>query len=185
MAAFPKDQFDDLPEHLDRVGAHRGPKVKGRGWIGFAWAALATGVIVLASLYALSRLNDFQFTLPGAASSSAATTPTAKPTTAIVPVTDPTKIKARKITITVLNGTTTTGLEKQAAAILKKAKWTIGATALASESTIKKTVIYYSVQSNADVAQGVELALGTGSIRFSSAFQGAPITVVLGSDFQG
>src|ERR1019366_5658749 len=54
MANFRTDQFDNLPENVDRVGAHRGPKVKGRGWIAFAWAVLATAVLVVGGLYVLS-----------------------------------------------------------------------------------------------------------------------------------
>ena len=45
MANFPTDQFDELPDNVDRVGAHRGPKVKGRGWIFLGWAVLATVVL--------------------------------------------------------------------------------------------------------------------------------------------
>ena len=33
-------------DDLQRVGAHRAPKKRGGGWIGFGWAVLATGVLV-------------------------------------------------------------------------------------------------------------------------------------------
>ena len=54
MANFRTDQFDNLPDNPDRIGAHRGPKVKGRGWITFAWALLAVVVLVVGGLYVLS-----------------------------------------------------------------------------------------------------------------------------------
>ena len=66
MATFPQDQFDEVPAELKRVGAHRAPRPRGRGAIAFAWAALATGVLVVAGLYGLSRIDPtFTFALPG------------------------------------------------------------------------------------------------------------------------
>lgn len=184
MATYPKDQFDDLPDDILRVGAHRGPKLKGRGWIGFAWSALATGVIVLVSVYLIGQSNGTNL-FGGTDSTTASTsTPTAIPTAK--PVTDPTKasVKKRKITITVLNGTQTDGLQSDAAKVLKAAKWKVGSKATSSSNEITTTVVYYANSKNEDVARGVAIALGVGSIRFSDAFQeGAPLTVVLGSDF--
>ena len=186
MATFSTDQFDNLPDDLERVGAHRGPKVRGGGWIAFAWAVLATAVLMLVGLYVLSLLNDqFTFNLPGVAAS----TPTAKPTSTLTPtvqaITDPRTITKRHITITILNGTAVVGLENTAGTTLTKHHWTVGSRALASETTIKQTVVYYSSAKNEDVARGIQMALGVGTIRLSDAFKGAPITVVLGSDFKG
>jgi hypothetical protein len=187
MATFPRDQFDDHPEDLERVGAHRGPKVRGRGWIGFGWAVLATAILVVGGLYILSLLNDsIKFPTIG---SAAATTSTPQPSVStapqIQPVTDPTKIKSRHITITILNGTAIVGLEEQAYTKLKLKHWSIGSKALASVNTVKQTVVYYSSPANKDVAEGLQLALGTGTIQLSDAFKGAPITIVLGKDFAG
>src|SRR6187549_2296284 len=61
MAKFPSDQFDDLPADLARVGAHRAPPRAGRGWITFAWAALFTGIFVLAGLLGLNALRGLSF----------------------------------------------------------------------------------------------------------------------------
>jgi LytR cell envelope-related transcriptional attenuator len=186
MATFPTDQFDNLPDDLERVGAHRGPKVRGRGWIGFAWALLATGVLVVAGLFVLSQLdNQFTFRFPGATASTPTPKPTVSHTPSIQPITDPLSIKSRKITVTVLNGTAVVGLQNQAGTRLAKAHWTVGSRALASVNTVKETVVYYSLAANQDVAEGVALALGTTAVRQSDVYQGAPITVVLGADFKG
>jgi hypothetical protein len=188
MASFPTDQFDNLPDDLERVGAHRGPKVRGRGWIGLAWAVLATAVLMVVGLYVLSLLNDqITFKLPGQAASTPTPKPTVSHTPSVQPITDPTTtaMKRRHITITVLNGTAVAGLQNVAGTKLTKAHWTVGSRALASETTIKQTVVYYSTAKNEDVARGIQLALGAGTIRLSDAFQGAPITVVLGKDFKG
>lgn len=185
MATFPTDQFDNLPEGIDRVGAHRGPRAKGGGWITFAWAVLAVVVLTAGGLFLLGTLNgSLKLGLDG--SDTAATPlPTSTPTPTISPITDPRTITKRHISITVLNGTDISNAQVQAGNVLKAKHWTVGTEALASESTIKTTTIYYSDAANKDVAEGIQLALGTGSISFSSAFVGAPITVVIGSDYTG
>ena len=186
MANFRTDQFDNLPENVDRVGAHRGPRVRGRGWITFAWALLATVVLVVGGLYVLSIFNNsIKFGLGSTASASP--TPSGTPAAVITPVEDPTQpdIVARKITITVLNGTATVGLQDKAAKKLTDKGWTVIATANSTATNIKTSTVYYSSKANEDVAQGIQILLGAQDIQFSNAFLGSPITVVVGSAFTG
>lgn len=179
MASFPPDQFDTLPDDLTRVGAHRAPASSGRRWIGFAWAALATGVLVVGGLYAVSLADaSLDFTEP---SNTAAATATAVPTAE--PVTDPSTVLDRAISITVLNGTASVGLEDDAASNLVDAGWTVGSEATSTATDITQTLVYYSDPANEDVARGVALELGVGDVSLSDAFLGAPLTVVVGSDF--
>jgi hypothetical protein len=185
MATFPSDQFDNLPDDLDRVGAHRGPKLKGRGWITFAWAVLACGVLVAGGVFALQVVNGTIDFIGSSADASASATPSASPTPVITPVTDPYSVRSRKITITILNGTPTAGLQTQAQSKLTAAHWKVTSAALASETTIKKTVVYYASSKNEDVALGVAEALGFKTVQLTDVYQGAPITVVLGADFKG
>ncbi len=183
MATYPSDQFDDLPTDLDRVGAHRGPKVKGRGWIGFGWAVLATVILIVAGLFVLQVLDgqiSFNGSLP-----KTSNTPTSTPTPEITPITDPTTIKSRHITITILNGTSVVGLQSKASKTLKAVKWKVTSTAVAATENFKKTVVYYSVSTDKDVALGVAEALGFKTVQLTDAYQGAPITVVLGTDYKG
>lgn len=189
MANYPKDQFDDLPEDLDRVGAHRGPAKKGGGWIAFAWAALATGVLIIAGLYGVTAVTGVGgFVLPWATSTSeAVNTPEPSVIATADPVTKSSEIKKlgskRNITITVLNGTAVDGLEDDAFDALDKKKWPVTSAAPSSEDTIEKTVVYYSQAKNEDVARGIVKALGVGDVKLSDAFKGAKVTVVLGSDY--
>ena len=184
MANFRTDQFDNLPDNVDRVGAHRGPKVKGRGWITFAWAVLATAVLVVGGLYVLSiTTNSVKF---GFGNSTASTpTPTGTPTPVITPIEDPTTITARKITITVLNGTSIVGLQTKAAARLTAKGWNVIAAANSTATNIKTSTVYYSSAADQDVAEGIQILLGAHDIEFSNAYLGSPITVVVGSDFTG
>ena len=182
MAKYPSDQFDDIPDDLARVGAHRAPAKGGRGLITLAWAALFTGLFVLAGLGILQVLNGQSFLDTGAGTEvpQESATPTAEP------LVDPSTIDpARAITITILNGSTTVDLESKVGTELTAAGWPVGALALASERTIETTVIYYSNPADEDIARGLVVALGLGEIRESTAFLGAPITIVLGADYAG
>jgi hypothetical protein len=183
MANFRTDQFDNIPDQIDRVGAHRGPKVKGRGWITFAWAVLATAVLVVGGLYVLSIFDaQIKFGL-GGNSAANSPSPSGTPTPVITPITDPASVASRKIVITVLNGTDVVGLQTQAAQKLTAAGWKVGTTANSTETDIKTTTIYYADASNEDVAEGLQLLLNAQNIQFSAHFLGSPITVVVGSDF--
>lgn len=189
MASFPRDQFDDVPDGDRRVGAHRAPARSGRGWIAFAWAALATGVLVVAGLFALSRLDSsFQIGLPGlagsdgaAASSSASAAPTA------TPITDPSAVPsdlAASLSISVLNGTSEDSLDDKAGDQIKNAGWPDPARADSSSHTEKTTTVYYSDARYEGVARGIAKLLGVSQVQLSDAFPGATITVVLGSDYK-
>jgi hypothetical protein len=177
MAKYPKDQFDDIPADLARVGAHRAHPRSGAALVTLAWSALAVVVIVAAALGGLAAFRGLGFS---ADSADVAPTPTAEPTAE--PVTDPAAIDAaRGITISIFNGTTTVGLEDTAAAAL--ASWPVGALAPASTRDVTETIVYYSNPLDEDVARGVALALGFEQVTESTAFLGAPITVVLGADY--
>jgi hypothetical protein len=185
MATYPKDQFDDLPNDLERVGAHRGPRARGGGWIAFAWAVLATAVIIIGTLYYLSRVDPgFHIAWPFAAQ-SATPVPTSSPTQITVPATDANapSVKKRKITVTVLNGTATQNLETKAAAVLKKAHWKIVATTASNTTTFKNTTVYYRATADKDVALGIAQALGLSRVVQSDVYKGTKITVVLGADY--
>lgn len=178
MAKYPRDQFDDIPPDLARVGVHRAPLKRGRGWITFAWAALFTGLFIAAGYFGLGAFRGLSFS----AEPTSFATPSAEVT--VDPVLDPALIDPeRAITITILNGTTTIGLEKVAATSL--VGWPVGASLTADNRDEEKTVIYYSNPADEDVARGLALALGVGEIRESSAYLGASVTIVLGADYTG
>lgn len=188
MASYPKDRFDQLPEDLQRIGAHRAPPKKGRGWIGFAWAVLATGALVFGGLFAIGRVLGIDMGISIFAP-LATPTPTPTPTPTMEPILDPTTIDqvARGIKIDVLNGTPTVDLENTAGAQLAALGWRIGTMTAASDKTQERTFVYYSDPLNEDVARGLVVAMGIGDIRLVSpdTFPGASLTIVLGSDYPG
>ena len=188
MASQTPDRFDRLPADLERVGAHRSTEKQTRGWVGFAWAALATGILVVGGLFGLSILGKVDLGLPTFSGGGGETpTPSATPTPTATPLTDPaTLAPERAIQITVLNGSPTEGLDDVVGGQLAALSWPIGAMTQASERDIEKTYIYYADPLNEDVARGIAIALGVGQIRLiavESMPSSAPIAIVLGADF--
>lgn len=186
MASYPKDRFDELPNDLVRVGAHRAPARRGRGWIMFAWAALATGVLVFGGLFGISKVLDIDLGI-GLGPVAETPTPTPTPTPTMEPVTDPSTLdQSRGITITVLNGTAIVGLENTVGDSLAAAGWPVVTKANASTTDIEESFVYYSIPEDEGIARGLAAALGVGGIRLVpvETFPGATFTVVVGSDYQ-
>ncbi|MEO7349745.1 MAG: LytR C-terminal domain-containing protein [Terrimesophilobacter sp.] len=181
MANYPQDRFDEVPAELQRVGAHRAPKKKGRGLIGFAWAVLATVLLTGAGLVGLAAVDsniNFDFF---AGNKTPVPTPTVIPTAA--PTLDP------AVPLTILNGTPTVGLSTQVGDNLVALGWTgategIGSRANASTNDVEATVVYYADPSLEGAARGIVHALGVGDVRLSTDFPGSQITVVIGLDYE-
>jgi hypothetical protein len=184
MASFPPDQFDEIPTDLVRVGAHRAPAKRGRGWVRFGWAALATAALVIAGLFGLSLLNPaFKLELPFGGSTASAT-PSISATPTAEAVTDPTTVDpALNLSISVLNGSKTDGQQDKAGDAIKAAGWPDPARANSTTRSAKTTTIYYSSAPFEGIARGMAVLLGVGTIQLSDAFPGAPITIVIGDDY--
>jgi hypothetical protein len=180
--SHPKDRFDHVPHSLARVGAHRAPGKKGRGWIAFWWALAATVVLIGIGVVGLAALNNsLSFTLPGTSSASSTAAPSATPTavpTAAATV-DP------SLTLTVLNGTAGTGVAKAVGDVLTKKGWTVGALSNASTEDVKTTTVYYADATLEGAARGVAASLPGSVIELSTDFadSGASLTVVVGNDY--
>jgi hypothetical protein len=180
-----QDRFDSLPKEPGRVGAHRGKRPRGGGWIGFLVALLAIAVLTFGGLFAVSRLMgvtiDLGFYIP------IINTPTPEPTFTPPPpvVTNPADIDPeRGVTIIVLNGTPVTGLQTTVADELAAEGWPILTKTNAGSRDIEETVVYYSDPADEDVARGLVEALGVGEIAAVPAdtYPGASVTIVLGLD---
>jgi len=182
---FPRDRFDEIPDDLKRVGAHRAPRRRGRGWIAVGWAALATVLLVGAGIFGLSLVNGsitFHGTsATGTGTGSASKTPSATPTPTIVPTVNP------ALTVNVLNGTTREGLASQVSDKLTAAGWKVGALANADKTDLATTIVYYSDPANQAAALGVAQSVPGATIQQSTAFSdtGADITVVIGANYTG
>ena len=189
MASTARDRFDDIPADLVRVGAHRAPPKRGRGWVRFAWFALATGLLIVAGLYGLSRINPaISFELPVIAGGGG--NPTSTPSTA--PVVPPMTVDewtaadpAIPLTISVLNGSATDDAQTEAALQIGGAGWPTPDAQNASARDRTTTVIYYHTAEYEGIAKSLAAVLGTDpvNIQLSDFYLGAPVTIVLGADY--
>ncbi len=180
---FPRDRFDEIPADIERVGAHRAPRPRGRGWIAFGWAALATVILVGAGVFGLSLVNG-AITFTGktpTGSASTTPTPTPTPTPTVVPTVDP------SLTVNVLNGTSTSGLGGKVGEVLTAAGWKVGAVANADMNTLTETIAYYADPTKEGAALGVAQSLPGAKIQNTQDFadSGADLTVVIGSNYTG
>jgi hypothetical protein len=185
MANFPQDPFDEVPADLKRVGAHRTPRKRGRGAIGFAWAALATGVLVVAGLYGLSRVNpDISFQLPNFGGGDTPASSPSPSASTVAPVTDPTTVpKELKLTISVFNGSSVNGLQNVAGDAIKAAKWPNPSRLVAGTRDIATTTVYYGSAQYEGIARGLLQLLGVpGKVQLTDRYV-APVTIVLGEDY--
>ncbi len=188
MATSPQDRFDELPAELVRVGAHRGPPRRGAAWIAFAWAALATGLLVLGGLYGLSRVNpDISFELPafGGGEEPGTEQTTAPP---VEPITDPALVDPTlAVSFSILNASPTEEQQLAAQTQLQTAGWSEQqiSSGNASSRDVEYTAIYFNGAQYEGVARGIAEILGTdlSLVRNSDAYFGAPITIVLGADY--
>lgn len=173
MPDFSRDRFDELPADLARVGAHRAPARRGRAFVAFAWAALATGLLVGAGVVGL-RVIDSR----NAAGTGPVDTTSSAP--AVAATVDP------KEPVVLLNATKTNGLAATAGAAAKADSWTVQSMANASSTTVKTTVVYYAKAGQAGAAKGLAATLGIARTQQSSQFAAGGtgrLTVVLGSDY--
>ena len=189
MAKFLSDRFDEIPTPVARVGAHRAGRSRAQALVPVAWAALASGVLVVVGLYSLSLISDrVTFDIPGVSGVAPApdeNSPQAPaPTGSIEPITDPALAALPDgFTITILNGTEVSGLGALASDALVDPGWPVGTVTAAAQSDLAETVVYFSDPALEGVAAGMVALLGVGSIALSDDFPGAPITIALGADF--
>ena len=186
MASYPRDQFDDLPVGVARIGAHRAAGKRGTGWIAFASAVVATVALIAAGLFIISRF-DHSFEVPLLPAEPIATeTETPEPVVTAEPITDPASLPPEQLSalvLSVLNGTETNGLASVAATQLVEAGWPDPSRAAASSTTEELTIVYYATAADEGVARGIAQLIGTSEVRLSDAFPGTSVTVVLGADY--
>jgi hypothetical protein len=178
--SYPNDRFDDLPQHLDRVGAHRAPEKKGRRWVAFWWALAATALLIGIGAVGLTVLNNrLNITIPGIQAVAPSEDPTEEPVPTAEPTTDP------SASVTVLNGTTGLGIARSVGELLTAEGWTVATTSNADTEDIVETTVYYSDPIHEGAARGVAALLPGSDVALADTFagSGATLTVVVGADY--
>ncbi len=179
-----KDRFDKVPRERGRIGAHRGPRRRGGGWLGVLAVIASILVLTIGSLFVMDRILGIEVGIPWLAKPvpTAAATPTVQLPIIVDPATelDP----ARGVEIIVLNGTPLNGLQSTVLSELQAAGWPVVRAANAGDRELLDTMIYFKNPDEEDVARGLIEALGVGEMHLAGRddFFGGTIMIVLGKD---
>lgn len=189
---FLLDRYDEVRHDPTYVGTHRRER---SSWSLFAPIGIGLGavvVLVLAGLWFVDRSDDHlqidALDIPVIAGEAPEEAPVVlEPETPaeVEPVRDPTQIDTEGLTLTVLNGTDTTGLAAQAGERLVAAGWPEPTATNADSSDIAESVVAYQDDADRGIALGIAEILGVAADQVvqTTAYPGARVTVLLGSDY--
>ncbi|MGB3413752.1 MAG: LytR C-terminal domain-containing protein [Microbacteriaceae bacterium] len=179
MAKMVSDSFDESSPEVTRVGAHRGPARRGRGWLKFGIMLASFAVLVGAGQFAISQWGASL--VPSFDDAKPQYPEVAKPEY-VIPVVD--AVQDPKMPVTVLNGTPTSGFASVVGNFLVTKNYHVIARANASSHDLSETVIYYNHLSAEAAARAIASSLGVERVELATSYQGSPITVVVGSDYK-
>jgi hypothetical protein len=174
----PKDRFDDLPVTSGRVGAHRAENPRMRGWVVFAWAVVATIVLVVVGIFGSLIVSGRIVLFPEPV-------PTAAPTPEVTPVLD------TSYTVVVLNATGQSGLASTIKDQLVGAGWSADSVfASQAGADFAETTVYYPIETDEAAALGLADLVGGARVELNTQYlQGADpatahqLTLVIGQDY--
>jgi len=147
-----------------------------RGWIVFAWAAVATVVLVVAGIFGSLVVSGRIVLFPEAV-------PTAAPTPEITPVVD------TSYTLIVLNATGQSGLASEVKDGLVEQGWSADKIfpGQAGSSDFPETTVYYPAEADEAAALGLADLVGGANVVLSDAYlqAGDPhqLALVIGLDY--
>lgn len=189
------DRFDDVEADVRYIGTHRRQQ---SSLSVFAPIGIGLGlvvILVLAGLWFIDRNNDSldldpnSIPLAGEESGEAPTEDGAESEEGALPasdpVEDPTSIDTTGLTITVLNGTETSGLAARAGARLQAIGWPEPTATNAEATDVAQSIVAYGSAEDLGIALGIAMVLGIDSeaVIQTDTYPGARITVVLGTDY--
>jgi len=173
---LPKDRFDSPPRDL-RVGAHRASMKPRRFWRFFIGALIGVVLLTGAGIVYV-RIADASIT--GIFESGVKETPTAA---RVTPKIDP------KVTVAVLNGTATVGLQDTVAQAITDGKWgKVALAGVAAADDVKISAVFYAAKADEPAALALAKELGGVSTYKSADYKknyDVQLGVLLGSDYAG
>ena len=190
---FLPDRFDDVERERGYVGLRR--EQRGRGfWLVPLGVVLGVSVVLTAiGMFMVSRADqrlelspeEIAITDPPpeeVVAEEPAPEPEPEPVEAI---TNPSEEEADGLTITILNGTDTTGLAARAGNLLDREGWPEQTRTNADEQGVEDSLVAYESDDDEGLARGVAEILGIDEVVQTDNYPGARITVLLGADFTG
>jgi len=190
---FLPDRFDDVEREPGYVGLRR--QQRGRGfWLVPLGVVLGVSVGLTAiGMFMVSRADqrlelspeEIAITEPPpeeVVAEEPAPEPEPEPVEAI---TSPSEEEADGLTITILNGTDTTGLAARAGNLLDREGWPEQTRTNADEQGVEDSLVAYESDDDEGLARGIAEILGVTEVVQTDNYPGARITVLLGADFTG
>ena len=192
---FLPDRFDDIPQEEGYVGIRRAQRSK-TFWLvptgivtGVSIILIAVGMVVVQRADERLQISPEEIALAEpepTAVEEVAPEPEPEPEPEPVePIINPTADDADGLTITILNGTDTTGLAARAGNLLDREGWPEQTRTNADEQGVTESLVAYQDPDDEALALGVGEILGITQVVQTDNYPGARITVLVGSDFTG
>jgi hypothetical protein len=190
---FLPDRFDDVEREPGYIGLRRQQREK-TFWLVPIGIVLGVSVVLTAiGMFMVSRADqrlelspeEIAITEPPpeeVAPAEPEPEPEPEPVEAI---TNPSDEEADGLTITILNGTDTTGLAARAGNLLDREGWPVQTRTNADEQGVESSLVAYESDDDEGLARGVAQILGIEEVVQTDNYPGARITVLLGADFTG
>ena len=187
---FVPDRFDEVPEDPKYVGLRRLRRRRAFWVIPTTVLALSTVLLIVLGLWWVERADDYlEFEAPPVAvvepepEVQPEPEPEPEEPAPAEPIVNPTVDQAAGLTVTVLNGTLTSGLAAQAGDLLTREGWPEQTLANAETSTVETSYVAYRLEEDEGLARGAAQILGIEEVVFTDQYLGARITVILGADY--
>lgn len=190
---FLPDRFDDVPQEEGYVGIRRAQRSK-TFWLvptgivaGVSIILIAVGMVVVQRADERLQISPEEIALAEpepTAVEEVAPEPEPEPEP-VEPIINPTAEDADGLTITILNGTDTTGLAARAGNLLDREGWPEQTRTNADEQGVTESLVAYQDPDEEALALGVGEILGITQVVQTDNYPGARITVLVGSDFTG
>ena len=190
---FLPDRFDEVPQEEGYVGIRRAQRSK-TFWLvptgivaGVSVILIAIGMVVVQRADDRLQISPEEIALAEpdpTAVEEVVTEPDPEPAP-VEPIINPTADEADGLTITILNGTDTTGLAARAGNLLDREGWPEQTRTNADEQGVTESLVAYQDPDDEALALGVGEILGISQVVQTDNYPGARITVLVGSDFTG
>lgn len=195
VSRFLPDRFDDVPVDPEYVGLRRKRRERHFWLIPVGVVVGLSMVLAAIGMFWVSQADNYLELDPEDVAISAPPPeeqPVAEPEPEsepepepVEPIVNPNAEQIDGLTITILNGTDTTGLAARAGNLLDREGWPEQTRTNAEESGVEDSLVAYQSEEDEGLARGVAQILGIDEVTLTESYPGARITVLLGADFTG
>lgn len=192
QSRFLPDRFDDIPQEKGYVGLRRRRRERTFWLIPLGVVVGLSLVLTAIGLFWIDQADDYleldpseiAITAPPPEEEAPSPEPEPEPEP-VEPIVNPSADEAEDLTITILNGTDTTGLAARAGNLLDREGWPEQTRTNADEQGVEDSLVAYQTEEDEGLARGVAQILGIDEVVLTESYPGARITVLLGADFTG